>query len=270
MSLKFTIMGCGSSGGVPRIGNNWGACDPANPKNRRRRSGFLVEKIGHKGKTTVIVDTSPDLREQLLDANVNWIDGVLYTHEHADHIHGIDDLRVVTLNGLKDNRGRVQVYMNEQTWNQIVPRFSYCFKSPPHSGYPPILEAHKIAPYTLLTIDGDGGPLEVMPILQQHGAIVSMGYRFGKLAFCTDLNNFHAPAIPHLQGLEVLIIDALRYKPHVSHLNVDEALEWIGKLAPKRAILTNLHIDLDYDQLNAQLPPHVEPAYDGLTIELAD
>ena len=270
MSLKVTITGCGSSGGVPRIGGIWGACDPANPKNRRRRSGLLVEKSGSGGQTTVIVDTSPDLREQLLEAGVGWIDGVLYTHDHADHTHGIDDLRAVALNGRKQNRGRVQVYMNQQTWERIVPRFSYCFESPPQSGYPPILDARKIEPFKPLAIKGDGGVIEVMPLLQQHGHILSMGFRFGGLAFCTDLNDFHEKSIDYLQGLDVLIIDALRYEQHVSHLTVAEALGWIDRLSPKRAILTNLHVDLDYDRLNAELPAHVEPAHDGLTIKLTD
>ncbi len=268
MTLKFTIMGCGSSGGVPRIGNIWGACNPHNPKNRRRRSGFLVERIGAKGRTTVIVDTSPDLREQLLDAKVEWIDGVLYTHEHADHTHGIDDLRVVAINGKRQGRGRVDVYMSEQTRKVVLPRFSYCFKTPPNSGYPPILNARTIELHRPFTIAGDGGEIEVLPLLQQHGSIASIGFRFGKLAFCTDLNDFAPAALPHLTGLEVLILDALRYTPHVSHLSVDEALQWIERLAPRRAILTNLHIDLDYDELSARLPAHVQPAYDGLVIEL--
>ena len=268
MSLKFTIMGCGSSGGVPRIGNNWGACNPDNPKNRRRRSGFLVERISDNGRTTVIVDTSPDLREQLLSSDVQWIDGVLYTHEHADHTHGIDDLRVVALNGKRQGRGRVDVYMNDRTRDSIVPRFSYCFESPPHSPYPPILNACKMQAYEVLTIEGDGGPIEALPIIQQHGAIQSMGFRFENVAYCTDLNDFPEEALPHLEGLEVLILDALRHNPHVSHLTVNEALQWIDRLKPQRAILTDLHVDLDYDALAAILPKYVEPAYDGMVIEL--
>ena len=268
MPLKFTIMGCGSSGGVPRIGNNWGACNPDNPRNRRRRSGLLVERITAQGRTTVIVDTSPDLREQLLDAGVEWIDGVLYTHEHADHTHGIDDLRVVAFNGRKRGKGRVDVYMNDRTWDRIVPRFSYCFESPPHSPYPPILNACEMEAYVPLAISGDGGVIEVLPLEQQHGSITSMGFRFEDFAFCTDLNSFPEESVKHLLNLEVLVIDALRYEPHVSHLSVDDALSWIERLDPGRAILTNLHIDLDYDSLRTKLPRHVEPAYDGMVIAL--
>ena len=268
MSLKFTILGCGSSGGVPRIGGDWGACDPSNPKNRRRRSGFLVQRRGPAGVTNVIVDTSPDLREQLLDAEVGWVDGVLYTHEHADHTHGIDDLRVVTLNGKKAGKGRVDVYLNDRTWDRIVPRFSYCFESPPHSDYPPILNAREMQPYRPLAVSGDGGVIEAVPLVQQHGSIMSMGFRFGNLAFCTDANGFPDETVKRLAGLDVLVIDALRYAAHSSHFTVSEALSWIERLAPKRAILTDLHIDLDYDTLRRELPANVEPAFDGMVIEL--
>ena len=175
MTLRFTILGCGSSMGVPRPALGWGACDPNNPKNRRRRTSLLVERRSSKGQTRVLIDTSPDLREQLLDANVEWVDGVLMSHEHADHCHGIDDLRALFVR----KRRRLDMYLSEPASRIIRPRFQYCFQSPPGSEYPPIVTEHRLVPGRLVTIEGEGGPITALPILQQHGDIASLGFRFG-------------------------------------------------------------------------------------------
>ena len=267
MTLKFTILGCGSSGGVPRPALGWGVCDPNNPKNRRRRTSLLVERRGSDGGLTrVLVDTSPDLREQLLDADVDWVDAVLYTHEHADHTHGIDDLRGLFIN----RRKRVPVWLDDRVSQIMHARFGYCFVAPAGSEYPPIVREHRLEAYKVVNVDGQGGGISALPILQDHGDITSLGFRFGTLAYSCDLKGLPADSVTALEGLDVWIIDALRDKPHPSHLSVSEALDWIESLKPKRAILTNLHTDLDYDELRSRLPHNVEPAYDGLSIELPD
>jgi len=261
MTLTFTILGCGSSGGVPRPALGWGVCDPTNPKNRRRRTSLLVEQRNASGGlTSVLVDTSPDLREQLLDANVSWVDGVLYSHPHADHIHGIDDLRALFIH----KRRRIDVYLDVPTSENLRQRFDYCFQTPAGSEYPAILREHRMTAGQPLVISGEGGPIEVLPILQQHGDIPSLGFRFGRFAYSCDLSGLPPESVPVLAGLDVWVVDALRYKPHPSHFSVADALSWIERIKPRRAILTNLHADLDYEVLRRELPPHVEPAYDGI------
>jgi len=264
MMLKFTILGCGSSGGVPRAALGWGECNPQNPKNRRRRTSLLVERRAASGITRILVDTSPDLREQLLDADVDWLDAVFYTHAHADHTHGIDDLRALVIK----HRRRVDVYLDEPTGRALHARFGYCFRSPPGSEYPPIVTEHRLAAGRPVTVEGEGGTVTALPLLQEHGSIASIGFRFGALAYSCDLSGLPAESIAALKGVDVWVVDALRYRPHPSHFSVDDALGWIDRIKPARAILTNLHSDLDYDALRARVPRHVEPAYDGLTIEL--
>jgi len=266
MTLKFTILGCGSSGGVPRPALGWGECDPANPKNRRRRTSLLVERRTDEGVTRVLVDTSPDLREQLIGAEVDWLDGVLYTHEHADHTHGIDDLRALSM---KHHR-RVDVYLDERTAAMMRIRFGYCFQSPPGSEYPPIVSEHRLNAGAALKIAGQGGMIAALPIRQVHGDIASLGFRFGSLAYSCDLSDLPAESAAALADLDVWIVDALRYRPHPSHFSLDDALRWIERLNPRRAILTNLHSDLDYEVLQRKLPTHVVPAYDGMSIEIAE
>ena len=262
MTLSFTILGCGSSAGVPRPALGWGACDPNNPKNRRRRTSLLVERQNNDGTTRVLIDTSPDLREQLLDAEVDWLDAVLISHEHADHTHGIDDLRSLAIH----RRRRVDVYLDAATAKVVTARFGYCFVTPPGSEYPPILTEHRVEPGREIVIDGAGGTIETLPFVQEHGDVVSLGFRFGRLAYSCDLKRLPPESLAVLAGIDVWIVDALRYKPHPSHFSVDEALDWIARVKPQRAILTNLHADLDYDALRAKLPAHVEPAYDGMRI----
>jgi phosphoribosyl 1,2-cyclic phosphate phosphodiesterase len=262
--IKVTILGSGSSGGVPRIGGrdgrgDWGACDPSEPKNRRRRCSLLVER----GETQILVDCSPDMREQLIDARVSRLDGVLITHDHADQCHGLDDLRMVAQN----MRRRVQVYTEKETFRTLTERFGYCFQAKDEEAYPAILDGHLIArPFKPLTIDGSGGPIEVLAFDQDHGAMTSLGFRFGPIAYSSDVVGLDETAFAALAGVEVWIVDALRYKPHPTHAHVDLALSWINKVRPRRAVLTNLHIDLDYQTLKNSLPAGVEPAYDGMEI----
>ncbi|MBX6424699.1 MAG: MBL fold metallo-hydrolase [Variibacter sp.] len=264
MTLRFTILGCGSSAGVPRLGSGWGACDPSNPRNRRRRCSLLVERISDSGITRVLIDTAPDLREQLLDAEVTHLDGVLYTHAHADHTHGIDDLRALALH----QRKRIDVYMDEPTARSLRTRFGYCFETPPGSSYPPILREHRLEPGTPVAIEGAGGAVIARPFLQAHGDITSLGFRIGNLAYSCDVNGLPDESVAALADLDVWIVDALRYAPHPSHWTVGETLNWIARLRPRRAILTNLHVDLDYETLRAKLPPRVEPAFDGMRVTL--
>jgi phosphoribosyl 1,2-cyclic phosphate phosphodiesterase len=262
MTLSFTILGCGSSMGVPRVALGWGDCDPNNPKNRRRRCSMLIERANSNGhRTRVLVDCTPDCREQLLGADVDWLDGVLITHEHADHTHGIDDLRPLFV--LK--RRRVDVYLDEPTSHALNIRFGYCFKSPPGSEYPPIAAERRLTPGKPVSIAGQGGDIEVMPVLQNHGDIPSLGFRIGNVAYSADIKSLPDESLPLMAGLDVWIVDALRKTPHPSHLNLAEALSWIERVKPKRAILTNLHTDMDYAALRAELPPNVEPAYDGMS-----
>jgi phosphoribosyl 1,2-cyclic phosphate phosphodiesterase len=266
MTLTFTILGCGSSAGVPRPALGWGACDPNNPKNRRRRTSLLVERRGHDGVTRVLIDTSPDLREQLLDADVDWLDGVFYSHEHADHTHGIDDLRSLFIK----KRRPLDIYMDAQTAKVMRHRFDYCFQSPPGSEYPPIAIEHRLAAGQPIAVTGQGGAIDVLPLLQQHGDIASHAFRFGRFAYSCDLSSMPDETAEALAGLDVWIVDALRYKPHPSHFSLADSLRWIERIKPKRAILTDLHADLDYDVLRKELPPHVEPGFDGMTVSLAD
>jgi len=263
MSLKLTILGCGTSGGVPRIGNHWGACDPNNPKNRRTRCSLLVERKGPEGETAVLVDTSPDLRQQLLNTGLGWLDGVLYTHDHADHTHGIDDLRQVVFNG----RRRVSVYYDAATGKRLRTRFDYCFETPPGSEYPAILDGHEIKAGESISIHGAGGRVDALPFRQLHGSGETLGFRFGGIAYSPDVSDLPEDALGALENLDVWILDALRYKPHPSHLSVEQALSWIARVKPRRAVLTHMHVDLDYDTLARELPPGVEPAYDGMVLE---
>jgi phosphoribosyl 1,2-cyclic phosphate phosphodiesterase len=261
MTLTFTILGCGSSMGVPRAALGWGACDPNNPRNRRRRCSLLVERSdGDTGCTRVLVDTSPDLREQLLAADVHSLDAAMFTHAHADHTHGIDDLRPLFIQA----RRRVDVYLDEDTGRALQKKFGYCFETPPGSEYPAILQSHRIVAGEPVTIPGAGGPITALPVLQKHGEIHSLGFRFGGLGYSCDISGLPEESLAAFAGLDVWIVDALRYAPHPSHFSLDDALGWIERVRPKRAILTNLHSDLDFEALRARLPPHIQPAYDGL------
>jgi phosphoribosyl 1,2-cyclic phosphate phosphodiesterase len=258
--LTFTILGCGSSGGVPRLGGVWGDCDPGNPKNRRRRCSMLITRETTEGTTRVLIDTSPDMREQLLDAGVGALDGVVYTHSHADHMHGIDDLRQVVFN----QRQRLPVWADGPTQEALLSRFGYAFVQPEGSPYPPILDLHTIdGP---VSIPGAGGPITLTPFRADHGSMDALGFRIGPLAYLPDAVDIPAESWPVLDGLGCWIVDALRRKPHPTHAHLDMTLGWIARAKPARAVITNMHIDLDYETLRTELPPHITPAFDGMTI----
>jgi phosphoribosyl 1,2-cyclic phosphate phosphodiesterase len=262
MTLTLTILGCGSSAGVPRPALGWGKCDPNNSKNRRRRCSLLAERTSAHGLTRTLIDTSPDLREQLIDANVDHLDAVFYTHEHADQSHGIDDLRSVVLH----QRRRIPVYLNASTAKDIVQRFSYCFVAPPGSDYPPILSQHSIEAGESRGIDGNGGEVTLSAFNLQHGNIPALGYRIGDAAYTPDLSDIPRESWPSLENLDLWIVDGLRYTPHPSHFSVNDALSWIDRFKPRRAVITNMHSDLDYEVLRQSLPENVVPAYDGMQL----
>ncbi|MDC9701039.1 MAG: MBL fold metallo-hydrolase [Alphaproteobacteria bacterium] len=279
MNLRISILGCGPSSGVPQIGNQWGACDPQNPRNRRQRPSLLVQRINsleNQGEiisesqekiTSVLIDTSPDIRMQLLGQHISQLDGVIYTHEHADHTHGIDDLRIIAKNGKR----RIDTYMSEYTYSTMIQRFSFYFPSPQKTLYPPILEPHIIRKDQRLKIEGAGGPIDILLFEQYHGENISLGIRFGNVAYSTDLNDLPESSLYALENLDLWILGALRYRPkHSSHFTISDALNWIEQFKPKRAILTNMNIDLDYEVLQRDLPDGIEPAYDGMVIEISE
>lgn len=266
VTRRFTILGCGSSPGVPRINGDWGACDPDNPRNRRTRTAFMVQQTGSDGGiTTVIIDTGPDFREQMIAAGVEKIDAVLYTHAHADHLHGIDDLRGYFLM----TRERIPIHADPVTLDRIRDGFRYCMEPAPGSGYPAIVEPVPIHDMNVpFVIDGEGGPISFMPHWQQHGDLHSLGFRIGNVAYCTDVSDFPGDSILKLFDLDVLILGALQYRQHPSHFSLEQALGWIERLAPRRAILTHMHIPLDYSTVLRETPQHVEPGFDGLQFDV--
>lgn len=262
--LRLTVLGCGSSPGTPRVNGDWGACDPNNPKNRRMRASLLVQRITDTGTTTVVIDTGPDFRAQMLMAGVSSIDAVVYTHGHADHIHGIDDLRSFVLTAQR----LMPVYADDVTLARLRDGFNYCFETPPGSGYPPILQPHMISHSEPFKVEGQGGTLTFEPLYQHHGSIHSLGFRIDNFAYCPDVSQFPAVTLDQMVGLEALIVDALQYREHPSHLSLEQSLDVIAHLQPQRAYLTHMHIPLDYDTVLAETPETVEPCYDGMTIEL--
>jgi phosphoribosyl 1,2-cyclic phosphate phosphodiesterase len=260
--MRVTILGSGGSGGVPIAdgtpGGNWGRCDPKNPRNRRRRVSVLVEDSG----STALVDTSPDLRDQLLDAKVRKLDAVFFTHAHADHVHGIDELRSL----VRARGGPVDAYMDAATWGELKRRYPYIFASTcdPDSLYPPQLRDRLIE---TLGQPFRAGSLDVVAFNQVHGPEVTLGLRFGPVAYSTDVTELDEAAFRALAGVEVWIVDCLREEPHPTHANLAQALEWIARVKPKRAILTHLNHQADYETIRAKCPPGVEPGYDGMVIE---
>ena len=261
--IDVRILGCGSSGGVPRIDGNWGDCDPTEEKNKRSRCSILVtgRRSGSDESTQVLIDTSPDMRAQLLSAGVNRLDAVLYTHDHADQCHGIDDLRALAY-GM---RRLIPVYCDQHTYKSLSKRFGYCFEG--KGFYPPILDARvELTPLETTVIDGPGGAISFLAVDQVHGEIHSLGFRFGRYGYCNDVNILPDESLSAMKGVDAFIVDALRYSPHVSHAHLELALEWIKIVGAKHSVLTNLHIDMDYRTLEAELPRGVVPAYDGLSL----
>ena len=262
--LRFHILGCGSSGGVPRIGGHWGECDPANPKNRRRRCSMLVERETDQGVTRVLIDTSPDMRDQLIDAGVGALDGVIYTHSHADHVHGVDDLRMVVFN----MRERVNVWADQTTCDALLDRFGYVFIQPEGSSYPPILNLNLLNGPVRIT--GLGGEITFTPFEVGHGRIDALGFRIKDLVYLPDVSAMNNAAWDVLSGADCWVLDALRREPHPTHSHLEQSLEWIEKSGVPNAVLTNMHIDLDYETVLAETPDHITPAYDGMIIEYTD
>ncbi|MEX0298097.1 MAG: MBL fold metallo-hydrolase [Kordiimonas sp.] len=250
--MKVTILGCGTSGGVPKMPEYWGACDPLNPKNRRLRASILVED----SETAVVVDTTPDFRAQMLASAVKSLDAVFYTHDHADHVHGIDDLRGF----YHQTKDKMPVYGDSETLSIIKQRFDYIFRT--RAGYPAMCRAHELKGPTKV------GTIKAIPFEQGHGNGISLGYRFGDIAYSTDLNRMPETAFEALKGTKIWIVDALRYKPHPTHSHLEQTLEWIERVRPERAILTHMTWDMDYETLLSELPDGVEPAYDGMVIEV--
>ena len=273
MRIRAIILGCGSSGGVPRIGGadgrgEWGACDPAEPKNKRTRCSILVQRARDDGAfagalTTVLIDTAPELRLQMTRAGVARADRVLYTHDHADQTHGIDDLRALALIG----REQVRVAYDPDASPDLLRRFDYCFAQPPGSPYPAILKAERLPePGQAFEVDGPSGPLPVTSFLCAHGGIPSLGFRVGPVAYSPDASDLAEASWSVVAGAEVWIVDALRYAPHPTHAHLDLALSWLERAGVPRGVLTNLHIDMDYAAVAAATPEHVEPAYDGMVV----
>ncbi|SFR42775.1 phosphoribosyl 1,2-cyclic phosphate phosphodiesterase [Yoonia tamlensis] len=258
--IAVTILGCGSSGGVPRLGGLWGDCDPENPKNRRQRCSILLTRTNGQGATRVLIDTSPDLRSQLLAADVGTLDAVVYTHAHADHVHGIDDLRMVVFN----TREMLPVWADPDTAKALSDRFGYIFETPEGSSYPPICNLNVMDGD--VTISGAGGAITLSPLSVTHGEIGAFGFRIGNIAYIPDVSDIPAQTWAKLQGLDCWIIDALRRAPHPSHAHLAKTLEWITRAQPKQAVLTNMHNDLDYATVAQETPAHVQPAYDGMTL----
>jgi len=267
---RLTILGCGSSGGVPRANGDWGACDPENPKNRRRRCSLLVERAQTRADmdegeavTRVVIDVSPDFREQMLSANVPRIDAVLITHDHADQTHGMDDLRAFALS----QRMRIPVWMDEATAETLLVRFGYAYNAKPGSPYPSILDRRMMPDHgSVVEIDGPGGAINCIPFDQEHGSIRSLGFRFDEIAYSADVNGVPDESYDILSGIKAWILDALRPDTHPTHFGVIDALAALDRAQVKTGILTNLHIPLDYDQLNSSLPDHIQCAFDGMQI----
>ncbi|MHB8528289.1 MAG: MBL fold metallo-hydrolase [Caulobacteraceae bacterium] len=265
--LEVIVLGCGSSGGVPRADGNWGACNPADRRNWRSRCSLLVRRISDGGpatQTTVVVDAAPEFRLQAAAAGIRRLDGLLLTHDHADQCHGLDDIRAFALL----QRAKIACWMDGPTRASLLQRFGYAFEG--EGIYPAIAEARENPPHgERWSIGGPSGPIEISSFDQDHGGIRSLGYRFHSIAYSSDVVDFDDATLDALRGLDLWIVDALRYTPHPTHAHVAKTLGWIERVRPRRAILTNLHIDLDYEELASRLPDGVEPAYDGLRVQLA-
>lgn len=259
MPLRFTILGCGTSSGVPRIGNDWGRCDPENPKNRRTRVSLLVQS----DTTTLLVDTSPDMRAQLLAAGVIALDAVLWTHDHADHSHGIDDLRQVHHHrmNVQQRRSPLEGYARKETMALLQQRFAYAFEG--RQGYKPIVQARDLPDRLMI------GDVSIQCIDMPHGSIYSTGFRFdhdGKsVGYATDFNEVTPGMVALFSGIDRWIVDALRERPHPTHPHLAMTLDAIAQVQPVRSYLIHMDNSMDYDRLCSILPPHVRPAYDGLS-----
>ncbi|MDG2356602.1 MAG: MBL fold metallo-hydrolase [Paracoccaceae bacterium] len=259
-NYSFTILGCGSSGGVPRLSDGWGSCDPKNLKNYRLRCSLLIKYNTEFGETKFLIDTSPDLRQQLLTAQINDLDGIIFTHAHADHMHGIDDLRMIFFK----KRSMLPIWADLKTSTRIRQSFTYLVEQEKGTKYPPILSMNEIKDSFL--IQGPGGEVLIEPLTVKHGDIDALGFRIGNVAYIPDVSEFYEASWERVKNLDILIIDALRRTPHPNHAHLAKTLKWIKKLTPRTVYLTNMHNDLDYEMVNEETPKHVFPAFDGLTI----
>lgn len=272
MTIKATILGCGSSGGVPRVGGDWGVCDPNEPKNRRSRCSIYVEYWEGvetppiESRTSVLIDTSPDLREQFLRVEIKRLDALLFTHDHADQSHGIDDLRAIAYR----MRRRIPTYMDAHTKEHVYNRFEYCFEMPEGRVHPPILELQDLIKGGYrFDVSGPGGDMLVEVLELSHGPTPSLGFIFDrKLAYTPDVWDVPEASFSALSGIDTWILDALRYNDHPTHAHADKALSWLAKTNVKRGVLTNLHIDMDYQTLMGELFGNVKPAYDGMEVRV--
>ena len=253
--MKIRILGCGTSAGVPALGNRWGLCDPKNPKNKRLRTSALVQ-VGDKN---ILIDSSPDLRYQLMRENIGVVHAVIYTHQHADHTHGINDLGPIS----RINKFDMPIYANRETLEDLKAAFGYAFHDPENGHYHPFLLPQEIdeTPFDLFGHT-------VQPFEQDHGIIKSLGFRIGDFAYSTDVCKLSPSALERLQGIKVWVVDCLQRDPHGTHSYLDQTLEWIAHVKPERAILTHMSNTLDYQTLKADLPEGVEPAYDGMILYL--
>ena len=272
MGLHVIILGCGSSGGVPRVGGDWGMCDPNEPKNRRTRCSILVQAWHGTGEppedqsklTQILIDTSPDLRQQLLNTQTRQLDALIYTHDHADQSHGIDDLRAIAYR----MRKQIPTYMDAHTKTHVWTRFKYCFEMPEGRVHPPILALQNlIQSADEIVIDGAGGPITVETIEVSHGPTPSLGFIFNKkIAYTPDVWDIDERGFAQLAGVNTWIVDALRYNDHPTHAHADKALAWLARVGVRQGVLTNLHIDMDYQTLKAELPAFAKPAYDLMVV----
>lgn len=259
--LDFTILGCGSSGGVPRADGNWGDCDPSEPRNRRMRCALVVRRGEGESATTVMLDTSPDFRAQCIAADVRHLDAVLYTHDHADQVHGIDDARAFFLH----QRHRIPAWMDAATSASLKRRFGYIFQA--EGGYSAIMDAKLIPPHgEAWSVAGPGGSIPVTTFDLEHGEIRSVGYRLGDVAYTPDVGLIPEASFEALAGLDIWIVDALRWTAHPSHSHVERTLQWIARVRPRMAVLTNMHIDIDYNDIGRKLPSGVVAGYDGMRL----
>jgi phosphoribosyl 1,2-cyclic phosphate phosphodiesterase len=257
MSVKFTLLGTGSSMGVPRVDGYFGKCDSKNKKNFRTRCSALITS----NRSNTLIDTSPDLRSQLLSQKIKSIDRVLYTHMHADQTHGINDLRVFYLK----NKKKIPVYADKVTAKYLKDTFSYCFKT--NYNYPPILEFKTLKKN--FTIGNNSNKIKIKSIPVKHGLINSIAYIINdKIAYLSDANKIYTQDLKDFKNLKYLVIDCLRFKPHIGHFNLNDVLKLIGVLEPEKSILTNLHTDLDYKHLLKILPNNIVPGYDGLSVNI--
>jgi phosphoribosyl 1,2-cyclic phosphate phosphodiesterase len=260
---------------VPRLGGadgrgDWGSCDPEEPRNKRFRCSLLVERAhatdgyAREWVTSAVIDTSPDFRLQMLAAAVARLDAVVLTHDHADQTHGLDDLRAFAIR----TRKRVPVFLDRSTAGGVIDRFRYCFEQAPGSWYPAILEEMAIPPCGQeFRVSGPAGDIPFVAFFQRHGQVNSLGFRIGSLAYSSDVNGLPEDSFEILDGVKIWIVDALQIAPHGTHANLETTLRWIERVKPERAIITNLHVTMDYQTLVRALPKGVEPAYDGLSVE---